>query len=71
MPYINKEARHSVRQQGPATAGQLNYLYDSVNATIPDDPAGSGTGGTILFPTALKTELMATLTEQLNKYPDN
>ena len=54
-----------------ATAGQLNYLYDSVNATVPDDPAGSGTGGTILFPTALKTELMATLTEQLNKYPDN
>ena len=54
-----------------AVAGQLNYLYDSVNATVPDEPTGSGTGGTVLFPTALKTELMVILTEQLNKYPDS
>ena len=54
-----------------ALAGQLRNTYDAVFVMVPDDGSPSGTGGVVLFPQNLKTEILATLEEWLKKTPDN
>ena len=54
-----------------ALAGQLRNTYDAVFVMVPDDDTPSGTGGVVLFPQALKTELLSTLRLWLNTTPDN
>ena len=54
-----------------ALAGQLRNTYDAVFMMVPDDGSPSGTGGVILFPAALKNELLATLRLWMNTTPDN
>ena len=54
-----------------ALAGQLRNTYDAVFIMVPDDGSPSGTGGVVLFPQNLKTEILDTLSEWLKKTPDN
>jgi len=51
--------------------GQLINTYDAVSATVPDDSSPEGTGGEVLFPAALKTELLTTLSLYMATLPDN
>lgn len=51
--------------------GQLINTYDAVTATAPDDGSPEGVGGEVLFPAALKTELLATLSLYMATFPDN
>ena len=54
-----------------ALAGQLRNTYDAVFVMVPDDGSPSGTGGVVLFPIALKNEILDTLELWLNTTPDN
>ena len=54
-----------------AVAGQLINTYDAVTNTTPDDGAGEGTGGEVLFPAALKQAILGILEEWIAKLPDN
>jgi hypothetical protein len=51
--------------------GQLINTYDAVTATAPDDSSPEGTGGEVLFPVALKTELLSILALWMATLPDN
>ena len=51
--------------------GQLINTYDAVTATVPDDASPEGTGGEVLFPAALKTELLNILALWMATLPDN
>ena len=54
-----------------ALAGQLRNTYDAVFVMVADDGSPSGTGGVVLFPQALKNEILDTLELWLNTTPDN
>ncbi len=51
--------------------GQLINTYDAVTNTVPDDGSPEGTGGEVLFPAALKTELLGILALYMATLPDN
>jgi hypothetical protein len=54
-----------------ALGGQLINTYDAVTAIAPDDSNPEGVGGEVLFPAALKSELLATLSLYMATLPDN
>ena len=54
-----------------ALAGQIRNTYDAVFVMAPDDGSPSGTGGVVLFPQALKNEILDTLELWMNTTPDN
>ena len=54
-----------------ALAGQIRNTYDAVFLMVPDDNTPSGTGGVVLFPQALKNEILDTLELWMNTTPDN
>ena len=54
-----------------ALAGQIRNTYDAVFVMVPDDGVPSGTGGVVLFPQALKNEILDTLELWMNTTPDN
>lgn len=54
-----------------ALAGQIRNTYDAVFVMVPDDNTPSGTGGVVLFPQALKNEILDTLELWMNTTPDN
>ena len=54
-----------------ALNGQLISTYDAVTATTTDDGAPEGVGGVVLFPAALKTELLRVLALYMATLPDN
>ena len=51
--------------------GQLINTYDAVTNTAPDDGSPEGTDGEVLFPAALKTELLNILALYMATFPDN
>jgi hypothetical protein len=51
--------------------GQLINTYDAVTATAPDDGAPEGIGGIVIFPAALKAELLKILSLYMATLPDN
>ena len=52
-------------------SGQLITTYDAVSAVATDDGAGTGTGGAVLFPQALKDAILGKLELWMATLPDN
>ena len=51
--------------------GQLINTYDAVTAVAPDDSSPEGTGGEVLFPSALKAAILQKLSLWMATLPDN